>query len=77
MAKTLSETNIKKKNIALVNVIHSGLKDLKKQITNTIEENKEIENPDKIIDLVEEIIVFNKKNSIKTRTKDFNTRPNA
>ena len=77
MAKTLSETNIKKKNIALVNVIHSGLKDLKKQITNTSEENKEIENPDKIIDLVEEIIVFNKKNSIKTRTKDFNTRPNA
>ena len=41
------------------------------------EENKEIENPDKIIDIVEEIIVFNKKNSIKTRTKDFNTRPNA
>ena len=77
MAKTLSETNIKKKNVALVNVIHSGLKDLKKQITNTSEENKEIENPDKIIDLVEEIIVFNKKNSIKTRTKDFNTRPNA
>ena len=77
MAKTLSETNIKKKNIALVNVIHSGLKDLKKQITNTSEENKEIENPDKIIDLVEEIIVFNKKNAIKTRTKDFNTRPNA
>ena len=77
MAKTLSETNIKKKNIALVNVIHKGLKDLKKQITNTSEENKEIENPDKIIDLVEEIIVFNKKNSIKTRTKDFNTRPNA
>ena len=77
MAKTLSETNIKKKNIALVNVIHKGLKDLKKQITNTSEENKEIENPDKIIDLVEEIIVFNKKNAIKTRTKDFNTRPNA
>ena len=77
MAKTLSETNIKKKNIALVNVIHSRLKDLKKQITNMSEENKEIENPDKIIDIVEEIIVYNKKNSIKTRTKDFNTRPNA
>ena len=77
MAKTLSETNIKKKNIALVNVIHSRLKDLKKQITNMSEENKEIENPDKIIHIVEEIIVFNKKNSIKTRTKDFNTRPNA
>ena len=61
MAKTLSETNNKKKNIALVNVIHSGLKDLKKQITNMSEEKEEIEKPDKIIDIVAEIIAFNKK----------------
>ena len=59
MTKTLSETNNKKKNIALVNVIHSGLKDLKKKITNMSEENKEIENLDKITDIVEEIIAFN------------------
>ena len=61
MAETLSETNNKKKNIALVNVIHSGLKDLEKQITNMSEENEEIEKPNKIIDIVEEIIAFNKK----------------
>ena len=36
--KTLTETNNKKKSIALVNVINSGLKDLKKEITNMIQE---------------------------------------
>ena len=61
MAKTLSETNNKKKNIGSVNVIHRGLKDLKKQITNMSEANEEIEKPEKIIHINAEIITFNKK----------------
>ena len=61
MAKTLSETNNKKKNIGSVNVIHRGLKDLKKQITNMSEANEEIEKPEKIIHINPEIIAFNKK----------------
>ena len=60
--KTLTETNNKKKSIALVNVINSGLKDLKKEITNMIKEKKETEKPDKIIDFVSDILAFNKKN---------------
>ena len=59
--KTLTETNNKKKSIALVNVINSGLKDLKKEITNMIKEKKETEKPDKIIDFVAEILAFNTK----------------
>ena len=59
--KTLTETNNKKKNIALVNVINSGLKDLKKEITNMIKEKKETEKPDKIIDFVAQVLAFNKK----------------
>ena len=59
--KTLTETNNKKKNFALVNVINSGLKYLKKEITNMIKEKKETEKPDKIIDFVAEILAFNTK----------------
>ena len=59
--KTLTKTNNKKKNFALVNVINSGLKYLKKEITNMIKEKKETEKPDKIIDFVAEILAFNTK----------------
>ena len=59
--KTLTETNNKKKNIALVNVINSGLRDLKKEITNMIKEKKETEKPDKIIDFVAQVLAFHKK----------------
>ena len=59
--KALTETNNKKQNIALVNVINSGLKDLKKEITNMIKEKKETEKPDKIIDFVAQVLAFHKK----------------
>ena len=46
---------------ALVNVIKSGLSDLKNEIENMEEEEKEIEKPNEIVNIVEEILEFNKQ----------------
>ena len=43
-------------------MINSGLKDLKKEINKMSEDEKEIEKPDKIVEIVEEVIKFNKQN---------------
>ena len=43
--KLVYKTNNKKKNSELVNVIESGLSDLKTKIENMSEEEKEIEKP--------------------------------
>ena len=45
MLKLVYKTNNKKKNSELVNVIESGLSDLKTKIENMSEEEKEIEKP--------------------------------
>ena len=60
--KKIYETKDKKKNNKSVNVIRSGLSDLKKEVENMGEEEKEIEQPDKILKIVEEILEFNKQN---------------
>ena len=52
---------IKNKNNELVNVIKSGLSDLKDEIKKMSEDEKEIEKPDKILKIVEEILDFNNK----------------
>ena len=52
---------IKKKNNKLVSVINSGLKDLKIQIKDTSEEERKTEDPDKIVEIVKEILKFNKQ----------------
>ena len=44
-----------------MNVIISGLKDLKEEIEEMPEEERKIEKPDKIIKIVEEILKFNKQ----------------
>ena len=44
-----------------MNVIISGLKDLKEEIEEMSEEERKIEKPDKIIKIVEEILKFNKQ----------------
>ena len=44
-----------------MNVINSGLKDLKEEIKKMPEEERKIEKPDKIVKLVEEILIFNKQ----------------
>ena len=51
---------IKKKNSNLVDMFNSALKDLKKDIKNMSEAEKEIEQPDEIIRVVEMILEFNK-----------------
>ena len=60
MLKTLYTTNDKKKNSKLVNVIKSGLSDLKNETENMSDEEKEIEKPSEIIDIVEKTLEFTK-----------------
>ena len=60
--KDLYRTNDKYKNNELVNVIKSGFSDLKNEIENMGEEEKEIEKPNEIIDIVEKITEFNNQN---------------
>ena len=61
MAKKLFKTKNKNKNNELVNVIKSGLSDLKdksKEISKEEIENKKL---DKILKIVEEILIFSSK----------------
>ena len=57
----------------LVNLINSGLKDLKEEIKKMSKVEIEIEIPDKIVEIVEKILKFNEQNQqgqgIKTATK--------
>ena len=70
LAKQLYETKNRKKNNGLVNVIKSGLSDLKDEIKKMSEDEKEIEKPDKILKIVEEILDFNnKQNQIREGLK--------
>ena len=62
MLKDLYRTNDKYKNNELVNVIKSGFSDLKNEIENMGEEEKEIEKPNEIIDIAEKITEFNNQN---------------
>ena len=64
MLKAVYTTNIKKKNNKLVNVINSQLSDLKNEMENLGEGEKETEKPNELIDVVEKILEFNKQNQI-------------
>ena len=61
MTKQLYETKNKKENNELVNVIKSGLIDLKDEIKKMSKEEIENEKPDKILKVVEEILKFKKQ----------------
>ena len=62
------QTNDKEKNNELVSMINSGLKDLKEEIEKMSNEEKEIEDPESIVEIVKGILKFNKqKSSIKGR----------
>ena len=61
LIKQLYEIKNRKTNNELVNVIKSGLSDLKDEIKKISEDEKEIEKPDKILKIVEEILDFNNK----------------
>ena len=66
LAKKLYETKDKKKSNKLVNVIKSGLSDLKNKIKEISEDEKKKikknEQPNEILKIVEEILEFNKQN---------------
>ena len=58
----LNATKDKTKNNELVNMINSGLEDLKEEIKNMSKKEIKIKNPDKIVEIVEMILKFNKQN---------------
>ena len=49
------------RNKIQVNSINSGLRDLKEKIQDMSEEEKEIKNPNEIVDVVEMILKFNRQ----------------
>ena len=61
LAKKLYETKDKKENNELVNVIKSGIVDLKDKIQKMSKEEIENEKPDKILEIVEEIVKLNEQ----------------
>ena len=56
----MSKNNSERNNIQ-VGLINSGLRDFKKEIEDMSEEEKEIENPNEIVNLVENILEFNRQ----------------
>ena len=56
-----SKNNIEKKKLQ-VNLIKSGLNDLKKEIKEMFEDEKDTEQPNEIVDIVEKILEFNGRN---------------
>ena len=61
MLKNLYQINDKEKKNRLVNVINSGLKDLKEEIKEMSKEERENEKPVKIVKIVEDILRFIKQ----------------
>ena len=61
MYESLNKTKKTERNKIQVNLIKSALTDLKNRINNISEDEKRIEQPDKIVDIVEKILVFNER----------------
>ena len=61
LEKLWRSKNDSERNKIQVNLINSGLRDLKEEIKNMGEEEKQIENPDEIVSLVEMIFEFNRQ----------------
>ena len=66
LAKKLFETKNKERNSELVELIRVGWSNLKDEIEKMSEEEK-IEKPDKILEIVEDILEFNRKKTIRRR----------
>ena len=62
MLKFVYDANGKKKNNDLINVINSGLSYLKTEIKRMSKNEIKIEKPDKIMDIIEKILQFNRQN---------------
>ena len=65
MLMLLNKSKDTEKNNKLVNLINSGLKDLKEQIKKMSEAEIENEDPELIVEIVEEILKFNEQNQQK------------
>ena len=61
MYESLNNTKKTERNKIRVNLIKSALTDLKNRINNISEDEKRIEQPGKIVDIVEKILVFNER----------------
>ena len=61
LLKELYKTTDKEKNSTFVSVINSGLKDLQKKINKMSKEEREIKKPDKIVEIVKEILELNEE----------------
>ena len=61
LEKLKKSKNNSETNKIQVDLITNGLRDLKKEIRNMSEEEKEIENLNEIIDIVENILEFNRQ----------------
>ena len=59
--KSQKSKNNPERNKIQENLIKNGLRDLKKEIGNMSEEEKEIENPNEIMDIVGKILEFNRQ----------------
>ena len=62
MLKPVYATNNGRKNEKLVTVIKCGLSDLKNKIEEISDNEIEVEKPDKIVDIAEMILAFNRQN---------------
>ena len=62
MFNFLNNINDIEKNNELVDVITSGLKDLREEIKKMSEEERKVEKPDKTVKIAREILKFNKQN---------------
>ena len=60
--KFCTKQNDKEKNSKLVDIFNSRLKDLKEEIKNMSKKEREIENPESIVKIVEMILKFNEQN---------------
>ena len=62
LVKKLYETKDKKKNNDLVELIKIRWSNLKDEIEKMSQDEKETEKPDKILEIVEKILIFNREN---------------
>ena len=65
MNTLLNKTNDTEKNNKLINLINSGLKDLKEEIKKMSEAEIENEDPELTVNIVERILKFNEQNQQK------------
>ena len=62
LAKKLFETKNKKENNELIKLTKVRWSNLKHEIENMSEDKTETEKPDRILEIVEEILIFNREN---------------